>query len=61
MEVGTWMEWQPYWVLLVVWMWALSMTVGEVCDKCIFSVDSNSNKISPPFYLEQFSHPEVLR
>lgn len=54
------MERQPNQVLLVAQMQALSMTVGEVCDKCIFLVDSNSNQISPPFYLELFSHPEVL-
>lgn len=53
-------ERELYWMLLEAWMQSLSMTVGEVCDKCIFTVDSSSNQISPPFYLEQFSHPKVL-
>lgn len=54
------MEQELYWLLLVTQMQALSMTMGEVCDKCIFSFDGNSNQISPPFYRERFSHPEVL-
>lgn len=44
-------ERELYGLLLEAWMQSLSMTVGEVCDKCIFTADSAQIKFHHPFTL----------